>query len=322
MKSTKLIAICFLFSIAFLGSLGAFDFQVPTATDIAGFGTILAPLGLSNAKESQTAKPGFIPRSDIALKTEYAEIQAPSSGAVIYSQHESPLASVFSFPLGGAVAILHPESYISLVSGLVLDDAMFNQTGKGHENSLKKGASLGQAIGSGIYPEGYCGVRLFDLKNSLWINPLFLASWLHDRTAPVIQNVWLTNGNMQGNAPIELKTTVSRGKYIECQQATYEVSVAAVDSIIPGSRSFSAPYKIVIVLDGKTSIDTSFIAASCKNEGLSFLGNPAPSSKVILENGAYLVGRILLQRGQHEIEVHVSDYAGNESSLKTSIMVN
>ncbi len=322
MKSTKLIAICLLFSVAFLGPLGAIDFQVPAATDIAGFGTILATQGSSNAKELQKTKPGFIPRSDIALKTEYPEIKAPSSGTVIYSQRESPVASVFSFPLGGTVAILHPESYISLVSGLALDTVIFNQAGKGQENSVKKGISMGQAIGSGIYPERYFGLRLIDIKNSLWINPLFLASWLQDRTAPVIQNVWLTNENMRGNTPIELKTTAPKGKYIECQQATYEVSVAAIDSIIPGSRSFSAPYKIVIMLDGKTSIDTSFIAATCKSEGLSFLGNPAPSSKAILENGAYRVGRIPLQRGQHEIEVQVSDYAGNQSILKASLMVN
>jgi hypothetical protein len=100
MKSTKLIAICFLFSVAFLGPLGAIDFQVPAATDIAGFGTILATQGSSNAKELQKTKPGFVPRSDIALKTEYPEIKAPSSGTVIYSQRESPVASVFSFPLG------------------------------------------------------------------------------------------------------------------------------------------------------------------------------------------------------------------------------
>lgn len=322
MKFTKQIAISLFLFVAFLGALGAIDFQVPPAIDITGFGTILAIQDSAIAKELQRTKSEPALRSDIVLKTEDLQIKAPSSGVVVYSQRESSIASVFSFPLGGAVAMLHPDSYLSLISGISLDTAILTQARQDKENSVKKATNIGQASGSGIYPQQYFGLRLLDRKNSLWINPLFLASWISDRTAPVIQNVWLAHVKMQENVSIELKTAVPKGKYIECQQGTYEISVLATDSIIPGSKSLSAPYRFVVILDGKTSIDTSFVAATCKSEGLSFLGNPAPSSKVILGNGAYRVGSILLQRGQHEIEVQVSDYADNKSILKASIMVN
>ena len=76
----------------------------------------------------------------------------------------------------------------------------------------------------------------------------------------------------------------------------------------------------MVVLDGKTILDSSFLGAKRGDTGLSFLGNQAPSMNAVTPDGLYNVGTLVLSRGDHELSVQVSDYSGNMSAVKTRVV--
>jgi hypothetical protein len=325
MKRIKYLALSFLCLAAPM--LGALDFQIPEVLGISGFGTTLTEqITTELPGKSHETSPfyGQTPRSDIMVESASNNIKAPSNGTIIYVQTEAPVKTIFSFPLGGALAVRHPESYLSLLSGLDADQALKfskqDQTTTQDVPAVKKGETLSGGSGSGVYPPNCFGLRLFDAQSALWVNPVFLASWIQDRTSPVIRGAKLTKFDDSGTSPFDLSGAAAKEKRIMCVQGSYRIWVDAFDTIIPGSSLHSAPYRILVVLDGKSIIDTSFIAANCSEGGLSFLGNPAPSRETLAADGSYNIGQIMLARGEHDLQLQVSDYAGNQSSLKTLII--
>lgn len=324
MKRLPYLAFIFLYLVA--SALGALDFQIPEALDISGFGTILADQMAAElpGKPYETGPfYGRTPRSDIVLTSANPDIKVPASGTVIYVQAEAPLNTVFSFPLGGALSILHPESYISLISGLNAEQSIKSSkqdtTRVIGSLAIKKEEMLSGGSGSGVYPPNCFGLRLFDARNSLWVNPIFLASWIQDRTSPVIRGARLTKSD-GGRASFDLGAA-SKDRRITCVQGSYRIYVDAFDTITPGARNYSAPYRVLVILDGKSVVDASFMAAGCSEDGLSFLGTAAPSGEALATDGAYNVGQLTLTRGEHELQLQVSDYAGNRSTMKTLIIV-
>jgi len=323
MKYLSLILVCLAAPM-----LGALDFQIPEVLDLSGFGSL--PGDLTNAqlpgKSPQMGSLyGRVPRSDIVLESATADIEVPASGTVIYVQADAPVKTIFSFPLGGALAILHPESYVSLISGLdaerALESAERRQSAAQSELVVKKGETLPGGNGSGVYPLNDFGLRLFDAKSSLWVNPIFLASWIHDRTPPVIRSARLARSDGSGTAFIDLSGVPAKDRKITCPQGSYRLYIDALDIIIPGSPMYSAPYRILAVLDGKSVVDSSLMAAKSTEAGLSFLENPAPSRETLAADGSYSVGQIVLARGEHDLQLQVSDYAGNTSTLMVFVIV-
>jgi hypothetical protein len=322
----RLLCFPFLFVCLVAPVLGALDFQIPEAVDMSGFGSFLRDQGIATL--SGRAFPtdsvyGMVPRSDLVLKSATAEIGAPASGAVVYVQADAPVKTIFSFPSGGTVAILHPESYVSLISGLdsryAMKLAAYSPSEAGRGLAVKKGERLRGGSGSGLYPSNVFDLRLFDAKNVCWVNPIFLASWVRDRTAPVIRAARLVSSG--GVAHVDLSGSAAKDKRITCSQGNYSIYIDAFDTIIPGSSLYSAPYRFLVLLDGKSVIDSSFSAAQCTGRGLSFLENPGPSREAIGADGSYRVGTIALVHGEHDLQVQVSDYAGNTSLLKILIIV-
>jgi hypothetical protein len=303
----------------------ALDFQIPEVADICGFGTILA-----DVSKGQPPRPslwvssyGQVPRSDILLTSVTTDIAAPSSGSVIYVQAEAAVKTVFSFPQGGAVAMLHPERYVSFISGLdagrVVLSAGADQPTVPRGLVVRRGEKLPGGTGTGLYPQKVFGLRLFDAQNERWVNPIFLASWIRDRTPPVIRAVRLAKSGE--TTILELSDPAARNARISCPQGNYRIYVDASDAIIPGSLPYSAPYRFLVLLDGKSVVDCSFAVAQCAGGGLSFLGTPGPSREAVAPDGSYSVGQIALVRGEHDLQVLVSDYAGNSSMLKALILV-
>ena len=294
--------------------LGALDFQMLKVADIVGFGTILSDRTY-----------GMVPRSDVLLESEGNGIEVPSSGTIIYTQSDVSMPSVFSFPLGGTVAILHPDNYVTMIAGL--------EAPQGKESSelgyfrdsdspiVKKGELLPDGNGSGVFPAKFYSLRLFDVKNLLWINPVLFASWIQDRAAPTIRSVTLARSAETGKVRFSLSMRNAKGKKLACAQGSYDIYINAVDTIIPGTNTYSAPYRVIVALDGKSVIDTSFMAAHCGEGGLSFLGDSAPSRKTVDGEGAYDIGSLMLARGEHDLQLQVSDYAGNRSTLETVVSV-
>jgi len=221
------------------------------------------------------------------------------------------------------VSILHPESYVSLISGLdaryAIKLAAHPQSAAGRGLVVKKGDMLLGGSGTGPYPQNVFGLRLFDAQNLRWVNPIFLASWVHDRTPPVIRAARLIPSG--GTTHIDLSGLAAKDKRITCSQGNYRIYIDAFDTIIPDSSMYSAPYRFLVLLDGKSVIDNSFSAAKCTEGGLSFLENHGPSREAIGADGSYHVGTIALVHGEHDLQVQVSDYVGNTSMLKILIIV-
>ncbi len=221
------------------------------------------------------------------------------------------------------MAILHPESYVSLISGLdaryAIKVAAQPQSAAGRALVVKKGDRLPGGSGSGLYPPNVFGLRLFDAQNLRWVNPIFLASWVRDHTPPVIRAARLIPSG--GAAHVDLSGSAAKDKRITCPQGNYSIYIDAFDTIIPGSSLYSAPYRFLVSLDGKSVIDNSFTAAECTGGGLSFLENTGPSREAIAADGSYRVGTITLVQGEHDLQLQVSDYAGNTSMLKILITV-
>ncbi len=322
----RLLCFSFLFVCLVAPVLGALDFQVPEAVDMSGFGSFLVDQRIATL--SGKAFPidsvyGLVPRSDLVLKSATAGIGAPASGTVVYVQADAPVKTIFSFPSGGTVAILHPESYVSLISGLdaryAIKLAAHPQSAAGRGLVVKKGDMLLGGSGTGPYPQNVFGLRLFDAQNLRWVNPIFLASWVHDRTPPVIRAARLIPSG--GATHIELSGLAAKDKRITCSQGNYRIYIDAFDTIIPDSSMYSAPYRFLVLLDGKSVIDNSFSAAKCTEGGLSFLENHGPSREAVGADGSYRVGTIALVHGEHDLQVQVSDYAGNTSMLKILIIV-
>lgn len=322
----------FLISYLWLATLlGALDFKIPEVIDLSGFGTVLgdqAKQGVSLEYDVRERCYGKIPRSDVQLISLDTTFEAPSSGSIFYSQVEADLPTVFSFPLGGALAVIHPDRFVSITSGLdpIQVIKSTSRSSKEVQNSfaIKKGDKLTGGDGSGVYPSKNFGVRLFDAKNELWMNTIFLAPWIRDNTSPIMRSAKLIMTGTDKKVFFDIMETNKKEKLITCPQGNYSLFVDARDIIITSSRYYSAPYCIKVTLDGETVIDASFIAARASGEGISFLGNPPPSRGSIGEGYSgegysYHVGQFLILRGKHDLMLQVNDFAGNQTTMRTSI---
>ncbi len=305
-------------------TLEAFDFLLPPANEISGFGSFLAQ------KDTEQCIFGLVPRSSIELRNPQAGIHAPASGAVVYIQHELPqFSSIFSFPLGNTIAIEHPEKYLSVIAGLD-NSAITTLEGTSQEKReivrVSEDAIISKSAGSGVFKANFFSVSLYDTNNALWINPILLAPWIVDHHAPVIQSITVTRvgaaNSATSSASIELVPTHgSKENVISCVQGNYSIAVSAYDIITPTTSAYSAPYRFVAMLDGRTVLDTSFLGAKRDDNGLSFLENQAPSLNAVTSRGLFKIGNIMLLKGKHDLSVHVSDYSGNMSSIKSRLIV-
>lgn len=305
----------------------ALDFQIPIAIDISSFGTIFSNRASSRSKNTESITYGGVPRASILLTLSEEQISMPSSGSVIYMQSEAlPQHAQFTFPLGNAIATLHTENFISVIAGL--DSASSSMVREASRNPgsqstlIVKGTELPAREGSGIFEPQTVLLALYDSKSMLWVNPMMLSSWINDRINPIILSVRLSKKGANKDAYIEF-SPVRDGRELNLSflQGTYEIFVDAYDRILPGGPTFSAPFRFTVLVDGENSADNSFLGGKSTEKGLAFLGNPPPSSSAITRDGFYKIAEISFLRGVHNLQIVVSDYAGNQSVLRSKCIV-
>lgn len=305
-----------LFAAAFACSgmyLSALDIRLPELSAIIPFGSPTLP----------DARWGNVPRTEATMEPVSANATHPASGALLYHQQETPLKTVFGFPLGQAQAVYNMDGFITIMSGI----------GKGAEaagsGAIAAGSIAGTAGGSGIYQEKVLGLRIFDMKKKSWLNPFFFAKGVVDQVPPVIEGISLVEdikGGKSGKVyPIQLRPAQLRpgqkGSFSECPQGIYLVHIQASDSIGSERPNRVAPFRFIVRLDGTAAVDVSMISAQYSEKGIMFLGNEAPSSSALAGNNLWNVGRISLARGMHELEVEISDFNGNKALVRTGITV-
>lgn len=305
----------------------ALDFQIPIAIDISSFGTIFSNRASSRSKNKEINTYGGVPRASILLTLSEEQISMPSSGSIIYMQSEAPPQHAqFTFPLGNAIATLHTENFVSVIAGL--DSAYLPMVRAASRNSesqntlIMKGMKLPAREGSGIFEPQTVLLALYDSKSALWVNPLMLSSWIHDRINPVIQSVRLSKKGANKDAYIELlPMRDGRELTLSLLQGTYEIFIDAYDRILPEGSTFSAPFRFTVLVDGENRADNSFLGGKSTEKGLSFLGNPPPSSSTVTRDGFYKIAEISFLRGVHNLQIVVSDYAGNQSVIRSKCNV-
>jgi hypothetical protein len=292
--------------------LSALDIKLPELSSIIPFGTPF----------SSNAKWGYVPRIEATMEPLSGNASYPASGALIYRQQEAPLKTVFGFPLGEAEAVFNMDGFITIMSGI----------GKGGHDpasgAISAGTIAGTAGGSGIYQQGILGLRIFDMKKASWINPFFFAGGIMDQIPPVIEGITLIEETKSGSKgkvyPIQLRPAQLRpgqkGSASECPQGHYLVHIQAWDIINREMPHRAAPFRFVVRLNGTSAVDVSMISAQYSEKGIMFLGNEAPSSNALAEGGMWMVGRISLPRGVHELEVELSDFQGNKTLVRTAIV--
>lgn len=292
--------------------LSALDIKLPELSSIIPFGT----------PAKADAQWGNVPRTEATMEPLSGNAAYPASGALIYRQQEPPLKTLYGFPLGQADAVYSTDGFITIMSGI----------GKGGQKpasgAIAAGTIAGAAGGSGIYQQGTLGLRIFDMKKESWLNPFFFAGGIRDQIPPVIEGISLIEDNKSGSRgkvyPILLRPGQLRqgqkGYASECPQGRYLVQVHAWDSINREMPSRAAPFRFVVRLDGTAAIDVSMISAQYSEKGTMFLGNEAPSSNALADSGMWMVGRISLPRGVHELEVELSDFQGNKTLVRTGII--
>jgi hypothetical protein len=251
----------------------------------------------------------------------------PSRGTVIFMQPElPPQFAQFTFPLGNAIATLHTENFMSVIAGFdsayssILEASLRNSPSQ--STLVLKDAELPAREGSGIFKPKTVMLALYDFKNSLWINPLMVSSRIDDRIKPIIQSVRLAKKGVDRDTYVELLPTRD-GKELDLSfsQGIYEILIDAYDRILPESATFSAPFRFTVVLDGKNSAESSFLGGKNTEKGLAFLDNPPPSSSTVTSDGCYKIAEIPFLRGVHNLQIMVSDLAGNQSILRSKCTV-
>jgi len=240
----------------------------------------------------------------------------------LYSSRCSGEGTLF-FPLGGAIAIFHPERYVSVISGLdtsrIIQSAGTNQSATPRELIVRKGIVSQGEVGPACILRMFLAFASSMLKICAGSTRFFSALGFVTKTPPVIRAARLMKSG--DAALIDISGVAAKDTRITCTQGNYRIYIDAFDTIISGSPLYSAPYRFLVLLDGESVVDSSFATAKCTEDGLSFLGNAGSSREAVTADGLYSVGTIALVRGEHDLQLLVSDYAGNTSMLKASIIV-
>ncbi len=288
--------------------LPGLDVRLPEVFSMVPFGTPYAPGAIW----------GSVPRTEATLESLSENVNYPTNGILIYRQNNALLNTVFSFPLGNMDAVLNTDGFVTMLSGT---GARAQEPALSH---ITTATSYGIAGGSGIYRDGTVGLRLYDQKRNSWLNPFFFVSAVKDSDPPVIERVLLKEDLKDISKGRTFELQVRPGQKAgaqECPQGNYLVHAIAWDLLDRGRMTRVAPFRFVVRLDGTAVIDVSMMSATCTRDGVAFLGNGAPSSATIAGIDTWLLGKLTLTRGMHDIEVEIADYLGNKTRARSSITV-
>jgi hypothetical protein len=246
-------------------------------------------------------------QSEVTIINPAAIIVAPERGKTVFVQEDGVAFSGLPTPLGGIVAIEHPDGYMTVFSGLdVVAPSISPQ--------IKVGETLGKAMGTGTYMDGNIGLQVFDSVKNFWVNPIQFMSGLIDEVRPQISQLALVSGDLRYNQ--------NHGDKIPLRipQGRYSIIALIGDSGLSKTRP-SGPYGVKVLIDGQENVNRTLSLAVPVKNGLSFLGAVAPSSLFIDDNGRYILSDVFLPRGIHQLDISASDYAGNSSAVRYIIDV-
>ena len=212
-----------------------------------------------------------------------------SDGKILFVQKKGRLPDWLPASKGNFIALSNDTGYIHVFSGSAFDSTIVDLR------------NLNFVL------------NIFDRGRQTWVNPAFFLKGLIDTHAPRINALLLENDGL------EYEFKGSKNAKVNIQQGRYSLLASITDTSTKSSSS--GVFRIKAVLDGMSVLDNKLDMAPAVNEGISFLGHPAPSSEVLGRSSRLKVGELELMRGEHTLEVFAYDFAGNEAIVLWKLKV-
>jgi hypothetical protein len=246
--------------------------------------------------------------TEMTLAPPESPVLAAADGDIAFSFDGDRLPSGLPCTLGSFIAMSYPDGLVS-VYGHLERGSMPN-----YIRTAATGDVLGRAGNSGFYSDREASFTLYDRVKRQYLNPETLLPAVKDDKAPVVRAVFLTAGDK----------TYSLAETRSLRQGTYEVYADLFDpSPVPDARPRPrSPYSIRLLIDGTERLRYVYEIARAEGGSLRFFGAAkADSSSFYRPDGKVRLGSYLLSRGRSTLVLIVTDYAGNEREIASSIMV-
>jgi hypothetical protein len=274
-----LLAVCALSSV----SLPAWDWPVEDADVSATFGQL----------RGETLVRG------IEFRADAVDVHPAASGVVEYvGDGSGPAGGIGTF-----VAIRHEQGFLSIYGYLDPDVEVLPGDEVSRESVIGRVGSTGAATTRTLQFE------IYDLEAGLNVNPLLLLPDLPDTRRPAVYALYaVANGTY---ADLSQNPTIAPGEY----QLLAEVA----DAFRRGGN-LVAPYEIALFVDGRERrrIRMERIIVT---EGAARLasGTQPTRDEIYDDEGLIRLGSLVVGAGESDIELIVSDFAGNETAVSLAI---
>lgn len=237
---------------------------------------------------------------------EGAQVRAASAGEISFLFDGDRLPSGLPCPLGGFVALSHPDGMISVYGRMERGSLPH------YLRAVSAGDVLGRAGTSGFHAGRETVFTLYDRIKRQYLNPQVLLPPVRDDRAPLVRGVYLSSGGRF--LPLGETRTVRQG--------TYEVIADILDPLSSADPRSRAPYSIRLLVDGKEVIRYVYDAARAESGRFRFFGSARlDSESFFLADGRLRLGSFLLARGRTTFVLIVSDYAGNDRETSGILQV-
>lgn len=264
--------------------VGAWEWPVPVPVIEGTFGQWVDGTVLKGVEIGGGAQPVF-PVED---------------GVVVISHPDhAPVPS----PFGSYVVIEHEQSFRSIYAHLSAESL----PPVGREVTTEQQIAV---VGdSGHVSSRRLRLYLFDIRNSLFVNPLLLLPDISDGVAPTIADLFAESerGTFSlGTGEPSLPTGV------------YRLTARVFDRASRGRNApMLAPYEIAVFVAGQEQFRLSADGISFEPDGLVL--SPEGNRELFTGDGLWNLGSLTISPGRTEVEIVVTDFVGNEASTLVRI---
>lgn len=212
---------------------------------------------------------------------------------------------------GTTVIVEHPRGFRSIYSNL--DPGTTPAVGMAVEADTKLGAVGGSGNTALASPAGRREWQLliYDTEAGAYVNPMLLLPAVDDDVPPIIESVYLQDD--EALFDLRLESQIPAG--------TYELLVGCGDRLTTNGPSV-APYSVAILTNGMelSSVEHDELIVE-KGEPRLMSASTLSHEQARTENGEYIAGGAQLPPGRAVLEIIVTDFAGNVTSLVRELEV-
>ena len=269
------------------------------------FRRVIVRFGQIANKEYPNKENPYLETS-ILVETSEGPLRHPGTRKVVFIQNRNISSSDIAASMPALIAVSQENDLVSVYSG---DDLLPHP----HSSAEDTNIILATIEHRGGTATPQYSLRIYDPKKKAWLNPVLFAPNLEDRGSPQIEEVVLQGKDLAYRFQ---KSSRNRSRL---PQGRYFLEIEVEDVV--RTNSVSGLYYFRLVLNGSLIFEKKLDSAPVNERGLSFFGFAPPSSKAAGKNGTINVGELSLIRGQHNLEIIVTDYSGNATAVHWPIIV-